>query len=778
MSACEALDYSSDAEDDESACFPHRPPSKSFLMDNNSLSPDAQSNDIRRRRPSITDRVTALVSLHRGPTSVSRRTSRSHTGSDISSPSSCTQASANSLSVYTPRTGTSREQSACNTDDDRESSEEVHSIEDSSEFGLLEDDPFANLGTPSGCHSPLSRLWFASLSSEVIREEPEEFCDKASIRMSFRRPASSDAVQTRSRFSHDEVENDGDVSMQTQDEGEEKRGRSVDGHERKRTNSFTQRVRNIVHSRPSLPSLSLLATTKIFLPTSKSVLARRFPSEPWDDPKYTTDPVNYIRTTSSQKGSSHSGGYTGDHNGHFDASEGYGGFSSYSSPHRAGGGGGGGAGGNGRDDRQPPNRSGGNSRSTSEDNTTEEATSTSSEDDLPLGQRPNALDAQKSLRKKIKDERRSRKDTIQSASRPIAESSATPHSRLDPTLADDLTARLLHLRFNAPYSSLSTSPNGRTAFPTLPSQSASRPTSPPTHTQISPTREYSQPSDFSAFPSLAPDKISSSSRAPISNLAFPSGTPLKRHVTDSHAHQNYMPDPRPRMSERSMTSFDSPRSGVTSPAYPNSRRPSLSYEGANIPPKRTRADTLIQKIKSPSLPIAAKIRTRANSLRPDKGNGPPPLPPLPPPAISNQSGLLLQDPLQNASQNPMMQQRIFIGDLQRYTVVEIGARTNARNVLKMVEENGGMTAEELSDGQWMLFEMANDFGMGELVSEHPDGWLLTMITERPIREFELVIEIYNSWNADMRMNYFMLKRTPLTSFLAAEVRLFDPHLNL
>jgi hypothetical protein len=68
----------------------------------------------------------------------------------------------------------------------------------------------------------------------------------------------------------------------------------------------------------------------------------------------------------------------------------------------------------------------------------------------------------------------------------------------------------------------------------------------------------------------------------------------------------------------------------------------------------------------------------------------------------------------------MMQQRIFIGDLQRYTVVEIGARTNAREVLRMVEENGAMTAEELRDGQWMLFEMANDFGMGELVSEPSD----------------------------------------------------------
>ena len=40
--------------------------------------------------------------------------------------------------------------------------------------------------------------------------------------------------------------------------------------------------------------------------------------------------------------------------------------------------------------------------------------------------------------------------------------------------------------------------------------------------------------------------------------------------------------------------------------------------------------------------------------------------------------------------------------------------------------------------------------------------------ERPIREYELLMEVYNSWNSDTRMNYFMLKRTPLAAYLSAE----------
>jgi hypothetical protein len=41
--------------------------------------------------------------------------------------------------------------------------------------------------------------------------------------------------------------------------------------------------------------------------------------------------------------------------------------------------------------------------------------------------------------------------------------------------------------------------------------------------------------------------------------------------------------------------------------------------------------------------------------------------------------------------------------------------------------------------------------------------------ERPMREYEIVMEIYNSWNLETRVNYFMLKQTNQVSLLAASV---------
>ena len=60
----------------------------------------------------------------------------------------------------------------------------------------------------------------------------------------------------------------------------------------------------------------------------------------------------------------------------------------------------------------------------------------------------------------------------------------------------------------------------------------------------------------------------------------------------------------------------------------------------------------------------------------------------------------------------MMQQRIFIGDMQRFGVVEIGSKTNARDVVDELASRGDLAPEEVAQNDWMVFEMANDFGMG------------------------------------------------------------------
>ncbi|PBK97502.1 hypothetical protein ARMGADRAFT_922583 [Armillaria gallica] len=93
------------------------------------------------------------------------------------------------------------------------------------------------------------------------------------------------------------------------------------------------------------------------------------------------------------------------------------------------------------------------------------------------------------------------------------------------------------------------------------------------------------------------------------------------------------------------------------------------------------------------------------------------------------------------------QQRIFIGDRQSYNMVEIGASTNAGDVVDMVEAQGSLKGW-VGTGGWMLWEVAQDFGM-----------------ERPIRSFELLADVEASWNRDKMVNIFVLKLTTLSSLL-------------
>jgi hypothetical protein len=81
----------------------------------------------------------------------------------------------------------------------------------------------------------------------------------------------------------------------------------------------------------------------------------------------------------------------------------------------------------------------------------------------------------------------------------------------------------------------------------------------------------------------------------------------------------------------------------------------------------------------------------------------PPVPPLP-----------LAEALVNAStgRGNVTQQRIFIGDMQRFNTVEIGPSTNGGDIIEMVEAQGSLKGW-VGVGNWMVWEFAQDFGMGE-----------------------------------------------------------------
>ncbi|KAI0058260.1 hypothetical protein BV25DRAFT_1810990 [Artomyces pyxidatus] len=93
------------------------------------------------------------------------------------------------------------------------------------------------------------------------------------------------------------------------------------------------------------------------------------------------------------------------------------------------------------------------------------------------------------------------------------------------------------------------------------------------------------------------------------------------------------------------------------------------------------------------------------------------------------------------------QQRVFIEDMQRYNMLEIDPTTTARDVIRMLERQKQLE-ERKGAGGWMLFEVAHDFGM-----------------ERPIRGFEIVSEVVNSWDKDKSVNFLVAKMTPLAVLL-------------
>jgi len=114
----------------------------------------------------------------------------------------------------------------------------------------------------------------------------------------------------------------------------------------------------------------------------------------------------------------------------------------------------------------------------------------------------------------------------------------------------------------------------------------------------------------------------------------------------------------------------------------------------------------------------------------------PPVPPLP---VSDST------PPQHVVKGPVIQQRIFIGDMQRFKMVEIVPATNAGDVIETVASQGMLD----NSGSWMLFEVAQDYGM-----------------ERPIRDYEVLADVSASWNKDKLLNTFVIKQTPLAPLLS------------
>ena len=83
---------------------------------------------------------------------------------------------------------------------------------------------------------------------------------------------------------------------------------------------------------------------------------------------------------------------------------------------------------------------------------------------------------------------------------------------------------------------------------------------------------------------------------------------------------------------------------------------------------------------------------------------PPPVPPVP--ALSRS---ISPPPRGAVPERSLIQLRVYLNDMQRFNVVEAGLDTNAKEVMALVAQRG----EERPSSSWMLYEVCNDFGMGE-----------------------------------------------------------------
>ncbi|KAG8966304.1 hypothetical protein FRC03_012206 [Tulasnella sp. 419] len=431
--------------------------------------------------------------------------------------------------------------------------------------------------------------------------------------------------------------------------------------------------------------------------------------------------------------------------------------------------------------RQTPNEAG----------VTAPVSSDETDDDVPLAQRiPTALTAQKSIRKAAREQRdvRSRLQRKQTAK------GATENPA---NLADQLTSKLLKVQEQTVALQID-QPAPDTRSHTYSQRSRSRPSSPPrvddSPTNFLPSDHISQtvqhaskypPPAFhtqAPFPSAEQSKGVRPSRSlhrlhTESSKTTPAfDQPVPRRRQQSVGPRNERPavsnDFVPPVPHRSAT--QSRRTSPDRSLFPKSPRLFANGTGDDgshrnvaggelVPPpipgfgSRRPSNEALSAAPSPRIGgfnvneqnLSRKSEDnlrRARSTRDNRDEYPQlPPSPMPPTNMQTRPSPTSHQPLSPQSRDETShQQRVFIGDLQRFVTIEINSSTKAGDVVDMVTNQG-----EISGAGWMLWEMANEFGM-----------------ERPIRDYEKLSAVFTSWNPEARLNALMLKQTPLSSALS------------
>ena len=451
----------------------------------------------------------------------------------------------------------------------------------------------------------------------------------------------------------------------------------------------------------------------------------------------------------------------------------------------------------------------------------------SEDDDVPLAQRlPNALVAQKSIRRQQRDERQQRR--LERAATKNAYSYAAPEQERGRTttlrgpaiaswaatgfMSSSQEAALLAQRSTQ---QMSTEGTTRARSRTIGQSSGVAPDDLARRLLMLQQQDYEQPPHWSPSPGTSTMRLPPQRSDTADTVRGTPGTTnhsatmatsgFARHgeYESTNVRRNRTPAPISREtapSLRPMRSFHgtiSPASPSVAPPMPvrspmdSYAPPPPSYHSRTTSTRSRRSDDAnvmgeqdrIRPVRSRLPSIDAGRPSRSQRVSTEENSLPPPVPPLPTTARTPQhpsppagTTLRLSQP---SNSNNTSQLRVFLGSLQRFNMVEVGPDTTAKDVLATLEKQGEIRRE----AGWMVWEICQDFGVGEFLSRvfififlcsTLDVDLFSNFSsrgcvERPIRNYELLFDVSSPWDKDKSQNMFMVKKTTLAGPLTVRI---------
>ena len=419
------------------------------------------------------------------------------------------------------------------------------------------------------------------------------------------------------------------------------------------------------------------------------------------------------------------------------------------------------------------------------------------DDDVPLAQQiPGALKAQRTIRRQVRDEldqkraerrARARQALLQqqqheeqrptqpsqqsSPSRPVGRprTRTLPGNMNSPFSAGDLTNKLLSLQTGSPGGASSVP----APVPPMPSNGSPLPgrSKRPSfdgneqhlHPSSSLTRGRTITDNFSSF---GPSAQRSQPAHEGSRTLRPTRSFHRRPRTADPDTTPPLPAQTPpgaSLSRNGTTSTSLSRSGTTSrrrlaaeeplPPPPYSANPPALDRGKSTRSAPSRRPSC-ERPENSGFVVTSRSRSAAAATHATVA---------PPPALPS----VFSQPAKTTGAQ-MWQQRVFIGNMQRFVLVEIGSMTTAGDVLSIVDGQGAL--EQGRDG-WMLWEVSQDFGMGtstsvKLLRLGFDRLTTWFLAERPIRTFEMLNDVCGTWNSDKTVNLLVIKKTLLAPLLS------------